>query len=110
MNHTKEPWEVFEWDDRQSAIHFMSVVSKLTGEMVASYLPIADAKRIVACVNACAEIRTDALESGLVKHLLNYAYMRTLNPFDPKPQNKKDMTYLGKPVYEEDFKEDDHDK
>jgi len=66
MNHTKEPWEVFEWDDRQSAIHFMSVVSKLTGEMVASYLPIADAKRIVACVNACAGITNEALEAGVV--------------------------------------------
>jgi hypothetical protein len=66
MNHTKGPWEVFEWDDRQSAIHFISVVSKLTGEMVASYLPIADAKRIVACVNACAWVTNEALDAGIV--------------------------------------------
>lgn len=65
----------------------------------------ANAERIVACVNACAGIRTEALESGLIKHLLDDAYMMTLNPFDPKPQNKQDMTYLDKPVYEEDFEE-----
>ena len=64
-----------------------------------------NAKRIIACVNACAGIRTEALESGLIKHLLNDAYMRTLNPFDQNPQNKQGMTYLGKPIYEEDFEE-----
>lgn len=64
-----------------------------------------NAKRIVACVNACAGIRTEAIESGLINHLLNDAYMRTLNPLDPNPQRKQDMTYLGKPVYEEDFEE-----
>jgi hypothetical protein len=73
MNYTKEPWEVFEWDDRQSAIHFMSVVSKLTGEMVAAYLPIADAKRIVACVNACEGITNEALEAGVVEWGVNMA-------------------------------------
>jgi hypothetical protein len=76
MNHTKEPWEVFEWDDSQSAIHFMSVVSKLTGEMVAAYLPIADAKRIVACVNACEGITNDVLEEGLIEKAL-VAYFGT---------------------------------
>lgn len=69
-----------------------------------------NAKRIVACVNACAGIRTEALESGLIKYLLNDAYMRTLNPFDPNPQNKMDMKYLGKPVYEEDFEEVENGK
>jgi hypothetical protein len=30
-------------------------------------LPIADAKRIVACVNACEGITTEALEKGFVE-------------------------------------------
>ena len=64
-----------------------------------------DARRIAACVNACAGIRTESLESGLIKHLLDDAYMMTLNPLIPNPQRKQDMTYLGKPVYEEDFEE-----
>ena len=71
---------------------------------------LANAARLLAVLNACAGITTEALESGLIKHLLNDSFMRTLNPFNPNQQRKQDMTYLGKPVYEEDFEEDDHDK
>ena len=67
----------------------------------------ANAERIVACVNACTGITTEALENGVIKHLLKEAFMRTLNPFAREQQRISDMTYLGKPIFEEDFEEDE---
>ena len=61
MNHTKELWEVIAVDDMYE-IH-----SKTTGhEVVWSIDSVANAKRIVACVNACAGITNEALEKGIV--------------------------------------------
>jgi hypothetical protein len=62
MNHTKEPWEVIAVDDMYE-IH-----SKTAGqEVVWSIDSIANAQRIVACVNACEGITTEALEKGFVE-------------------------------------------
>lgn len=104
MNHTKEPWEEIrkqlshlqdDWFELDKAyIHFSNLKALLND----TFIERSKKEHI-----ACAGIRTEALESGLIKYLLNDAYMRTLNPFDPNPQNKMDMKYLGKPVYEEDF-------
>ena len=56
MNHTKEPWEVIAVDDMYE-IH-----SKTAGhEVVWSIDSIANAQRIVACVNACADITEEDL-------------------------------------------------
>jgi hypothetical protein len=62
-----------------------------------------DFERSMICVNACAGITTEALENGLINHLLSDAFMRTLNPFTLFPQRKKDMTFLGRPIYEDSF-------
>lgn len=113
MKHTKEPW-IIDSDRRRGANLIRGDKAKMVAWTIyfdnGSKTELANAKRIVACVNACAGIRTEALESGLIKYLLNDAYMRTLNPFDPNPQNKMDMKYLGKPVYEEDFEEVENGK
>lgn len=127
MNHTPEPW-VLGWgskpnfcedkdtkylciyDAEQKIGHESVIIATIVDKPALENVDIANAQRIVACVNACAGIRTEALESGLIKYLLNDAYMRTLNPFDPNPQNKMDMKYLGKPVYEEDFEEVENGK
>ena len=100
------------WKEEQALQNKNHIISGSNGTSIATvyenrpwHEAKENAKRIVACVNACAGIRTEAIESGLIKHLLNDAYMRTLNPFDPNPQNKMDMEYMGKPVYEEDFEE-----
>lgn len=119
MKHTKEPWEVTNVGMTLAGNDYPSVFSRelkchicTCGDFfgITQVDNKANAERIALCVNACAGIRTEALESGLIKHLLNDAYMRTLNPFDPNPQSKMDMKYLGKPVYEEDFEEVDNGK
>lgn len=108
MNHTKEPWEAKADPSYYGIVSEICAMEKFIASLGGVCSPDeveANARRIVACVNACAGITTEALESGLIKHLLNDAYMRTLNPFLPNPQRKQDMTYLGKPVYEKDFEE-----
>jgi hypothetical protein len=109
MKYSETPWT------QKKALQGMnSIVSASSGESIAvvRYNPpkhddAANAERIVACVNACEGITTESLESGLIKHLLKDAFMRTLNPFDRCQQRISDMTYLGKPIYEEDFEEDE---
>jgi hypothetical protein len=65
MNHTKEPWEVIAVDDMYE-IH-----SKTAGhEVVWSIDSIANAQRIVACVNACEGITNEALEAGVIQSAL----------------------------------------
>ncbi len=115
MQNNPKHWENWLIDQIIKAEHYEGEASRLAellsveaGRLAKKFREIeinSDARRIAACVNACAGITTEALESGLIKHLLDDAYMRTLNPFDQKPQNKQGMTYLGKPIYEEDFEE-----
>lgn len=102
MEHTKEPWRVHLLDRRTMiASDVENGYLAETRHIHSGDIEEINAKRIVACVNACAGITNEALENGLIEHLLNDAYMRTLNPFDPNPQNKQGMTYLGKPIFEE---------
>ena len=62
--HTKEPWRAIEYIDPQWQIHGS------TGEfhviaLTAQGNDEANAKRIVACVNACAGINPDAVKDLL---------------------------------------------
>lgn len=73
MNHTKEPWHV-EYDDagyitiNDDTGYIMLFMKDDELEMTAS-----NAKRIVACVNACAGITNEALEAGVVhSSLINF--------------------------------------
>ncbi len=64
--HSPEPWEVGDdagepWimaDGHRSVVHSLGAVDE------------ADARRIVACVNACARIPTEALEEGFIEKAL----------------------------------------
>ena len=86
MKHTKEPWEVIAVDDMYE-IH-----SKTAGhEVVWSIDSIANAKRIAACVNACAGITDAVIEEGIIKKAL-IAY---LGSYD------KNMTWNGLKVWED---------
>lgn len=115
MQNNPKHWENWLIDQINKAEHYEGEASRLAellsveaGRLAKKFREIeinSDARRIAACFNACAGIRTESLESGLIKHLLDYAYMMTLNPLLPNPQRKQDMTYLGKPVYEENFKD-----
>lgn len=55
MEHTKEPW----WNH--------GVIIKANDNIPAQATSEEDARRIVACVNACAGIPTEQLESGEVR-------------------------------------------
>ena len=62
--HTPEPWQVFEDDPRAIVTKENPMLSLLSvGEDgLAIMYEEADARRIVACVNACAGIDTELLE------------------------------------------------
>jgi len=61
MKHTKEPWEVAE--DKC----YMQQIVNSTGLCIAKLIEEEDAERIVACVNACKGITTEALEARVVE-------------------------------------------
>lgn len=70
--HTPEPWVLFEVGDRNS--HFcpasekdktsILTVTEESGTAFAAVYSEEDARRIVACVNACTGVDTDLLEAG----------------------------------------------
>ena len=65
MSHTKEPWAAYK-DGKPSANNETIFIKSLAGDLVTyghlSHLSYDDARRIVACVTACAGISTDHLE------------------------------------------------
>jgi len=75
--HTQEPWHTFDngsWTDIVDDSHrHVVTVEQNCGE---PYLAMsdADARRIVACVNACAGISTDVLERENIKHVLERVF------------------------------------
>lgn len=73
MNHTKEPWRVESGDFR--ALRIFGQDRYITSLISNSE---ANAKRIVACVNACAGITNEALEAGIVGDVLRN-YMQDSN-------------------------------
>ena len=75
MKHTVEPWEVGELlqqniiggvGNEQDVI--VSCITTETGDREAN------AKRIIACVNACAGITNEALEAGVVKGMCEFEH------------------------------------
>ena len=67
MEHTKEPWEIRHDPGMFSGA--LCIVQKETSQFVsvwASHAREADARRTVACVNACAGIPTELLEAGRI--------------------------------------------
>jgi hypothetical protein len=79
MKHTKEPWVAEKTLQGRN-----SSISNRQGKTIAiSYQnenidgdDLANAKRIVACVNACEGITNEALEEGLIEEAL-VAYLGT---------------------------------
>lgn len=66
QKHTPEPWVVVAKGDEADGVdYFINQESDCSiSGLVASWLSREDARRIVACVNACAGISTEGLESG----------------------------------------------
>lgn len=73
MSHTPEPWILFEVGDRfkhqcPASSDRTSILTTATEDDVqwGAVYSDEDARRIVACVNACAGMRNDELEGGLL--------------------------------------------
>lgn len=62
MEHTKEPWSVF--NDCVESSDGKVIAHVLTSQYDMESLTSIDASRIVACVNACVGIPTEHLEKG----------------------------------------------
>ena len=72
MNHTKEPWNTGE------PLYPRVIISEYEREDIARVTYIEDAQRIVACVNACADVDDKLLATGRVKDQLE-ELVRVLN-------------------------------
>lgn len=59
--HTKEPW-IYECGD---ANHLGIIIGRHGGEVVDGEFSEANARRIVACVNACAGLETEIIERNV---------------------------------------------
>ena len=71
MKHTKEPWEAYQ-DGKREMNNINHFIKSEAGDLVSyGHLSESDAKRIVACVNACQGIPTEPLEVGGLGALLS---------------------------------------
>lgn len=64
VQHTPEPWALRDESQKGHGFSIYSPQSPYWSSEVAHYIGEKDAKRIIACVNACAGIPTEALENG----------------------------------------------
>jgi hypothetical protein len=70
MKHTKEPWRVHLLDRRTMiASDIENGYLAETRKVKRGDIDVVNAKRIVACVNACADVEDDCLDFGYVKWL-----------------------------------------
>ena len=71
--HTKEPWGINDWPQPDNSIGIGAVGTPLIARVILRDVSInaqkANARRIVACVNACAGLSTEELESYQAKNL-----------------------------------------
>lgn len=79
QKHTPEPWtlesginHIKVWGERQKtgAVLIAEVRNESPKSSTFGMEQIANADRIVACVNACAGISTEALENGAIKAII----------------------------------------
>lgn len=82
--HTAEPWKAFDSDDDA---YIDKVMHCHSGEGWAYFIDKVDVLRIVACVNACAGIETESLESFAGQLSQRSAVSLWINYCDLKQQN-----------------------
>ena len=74
QKHSPEPWEIDDEYVQQGDVaicHVLSIDSDIEGDWVRGPITEANARRIVACVNACAGLPTEQLESSPPGGILN---------------------------------------
>ena len=90
MEHTKEPWHSHDkfihtqFTSTEGLAQHYAVADVLEHSTIDYETMLANARRIVACVNACAGIPTEALEGGVVAELGGVAGA-VLGWFDSRP-------------------------
>jgi len=72
--HTQGPWRFVPWHIEEGS----SAVRAPDGHLICSTASDANARRIVACVNALAGIPIEAIESGVVAELAEAARLALL--------------------------------
>lgn len=92
MNHTKEPWMCKQFLGRL----WVRTEDEEIAQVNLTYYGLdnkaqANAKRIVACVNACAGITDEVIDAGIIKKAL-VAYLGSYN---------KSMTWNSMKVWED---------
>lgn len=103
MKHTKEPWRVHLLDRRTMiASDGENGYLAETRKVKRGDIDVVNAKRIVACVNACEGITNEALEQGIVQAGLDELKLRHLNGkaifADLIPELK---TFMGVKIWED---------
>jgi len=109
MKHTKEPWHVMEKGFGVNNGNANPIVYANDDKLryvckCADWLNIittdnlANAQRIVKCINACAGITDEALDAGVVRGCIEVA--RIVN--NPNVRKDSDLRWMGFQVFEED--------
>jgi len=100
MNHTKEPWEARRDPSYYGLVSEVYAGDKFILSTGGVYSPSeleANTKRIVACVNACADVEDDRLSLGYVKGLeVENALLKaqlTWRPVSEKPEKDEMCTW-----------------
>lgn len=70
MEHTLEPWTIDRYDGSDKWITIPQPGVRVDYDDVDPDEASANARRVIACVNACAGIPTEALEGELLKYFL----------------------------------------
>lgn len=98
MKHTKEPWEAKADPSYYGIVSEICAMEKFIASLGGVCSPDeveANARRIVACVNACAGITNEALEAGVVACGVN-------NLRDNIPEGNDKFYFYNAKVFEED--------
>lgn len=80
MSHSKEPWSLW-FPEGQTEVIIERRLSESDGDSVATVYSQADARRIVACVNACVGLDTDYLLGTFDGQSVDIKFMLDLQAF-----------------------------
>lgn len=79
VQHTPEPWREgipgtvvadMPIEGGPGGVNGADAVAYYGGNLIGESMTVANARRIVACVNACSDVPTDMLKPGLVRELV----------------------------------------
>ena len=97
MNHTKEPWRTYKGNTHEIFVNDGDFIASSEDCHVGHNEAEANAKRIIACVNACTDVENEKLTIGYVKNIEEKAkaYDRLMSG---KPTQQEVATMIGFPI------------